>query len=107
MLNTYPLNNLQVSKILLHTSGRALAGGVTVVFGSITMAYDIYKLSTEVESIASKGAGNDIREIAEQLEKSLDELLSQSTRSLESLECSLSEKSISTSNPEEELCNNY
>ena len=42
------------------------------------MVYDIYKLSTEVEAIATKpkGAGEDIREIANQLEISLNCFLS-------------------------------
>ena len=46
------------------------------MFGSITMAYDIYKLSTEVEAIATKRAGDDIREIANQLEVALNSFLS-------------------------------
>merc|ERR1712141_378649 len=66
----------EVSKILLRTSGKVLSGGITVVFGSITMAYDIYKLSTEVRSIATKRAGDDIREIANQLEVALNSFLS-------------------------------
>ena len=67
---------LKVSKILLHTSGRVLSGGITVVFGSITMAYDIYKLSTEMEAIATKKAGDELREIANQLEIALNSFLS-------------------------------
>ena len=61
---------------MLHTSGRVLSGGITVVFGSITMAYDIYKLSTEMEAIATKKAGDELREIANQLEIALDSFLS-------------------------------
>ena len=67
---------LQVSKILLHTSGRLLSGGITVVFGGITMAYDIYKLSTEIEAIATKREGDALREISSQLEMSLNTFLS-------------------------------
>lgn len=66
----------EVSKILLHTSGRVLSGGITVVFGSITMVYDIYKLSTEMEAIATKKDGDELREIANQLEIALDSFLS-------------------------------
>ena len=65
-----------MSKILLHTSGRVLSGGITVVFGSITMVYDIYKLSTEMEAIATKKDGDELREIANQLEIALDSFLS-------------------------------
>ena len=61
---------------MLHTSGRVLSGGITVVFGSITMVYDIYKLSTEMEAIATKKAGDELREIANQLEIALDSFLS-------------------------------
>ena len=61
---------------MLHTSGRVLSGGITVVFGSITMAYDIYKLSTEMEAIATKKDGDELREIANQLEIALDSFLS-------------------------------
>ena len=60
----------------MHTSGRLLSGGITVVFGGITMAYDIYKLSTEVEAIATKREGDALREISSQLELSLNTFLS-------------------------------
>ena len=53
-----------------------MSGGITVVFGSITMVYDIYKLSTEMEAIATKKAGDELREIANQLEIALDSFLS-------------------------------
>ena len=49
------------------------------------MVYDIYKLSGEVESIVSKpkGAGEDIREIANQLELALNTFLSDCNDSLD------------------------
>ena len=40
------------------------------------MAYDIYKLSTEMEAIATKKAGDELREIANQLEIALNSFLS-------------------------------
>ena len=54
---------LQVSKILLHTSGRVLSGAVTVVFGGATVIYDIYRLNSEVQTLAGKGkdGAEDIR----------------------------------------------
>ena len=61
-----------MSKILVATSGRVLSGGITVVLGSITMMYDIYQLSREMEDIATKRAGDEIRLIADKLELSLD-----------------------------------
>ena len=45
------------------------------------MAYDIYKLSTEVRSIATRRAGEEIREIANQLEIALNSFLSGSSTS--------------------------
>ena len=53
----------QVSKILLHTSGRVLSGAVTVVFGGATVIYDIYRLNSEVQTLAGKGkdGAEDIR----------------------------------------------
>lgn len=67
----------EVSKILLHTSGRLLSGTVTVVLGGATMIYDIYKLTTEVEEIAKLGkdGASEIRTIAQQLEAALSELV--------------------------------
>ena len=61
-----------MSKILVATSGRVLSGGITVVLGSITMMYDIYQLSIEMEDIATKRAGDEVRLIADKLELSLD-----------------------------------
>ena len=40
------------------------------------MVYDIYKLSTEMEQIATKRAGDELREIANQLEIALNSFLS-------------------------------
>ena len=77
----------QVSKILLRTSGKVLSGGITVVFGGLTMAYDIYKLSTEVEAIATKQAGDEFREIAYQLEIALDTFLTGCSNSSNELDC--------------------
>ncbi len=67
---------LQVSKLLLHTSGRLLSGSVTVVLGGATMLYDIYKLNREMGEIAKLGAegASEIRTIADQLEETLGEL---------------------------------
>ena len=38
----------QISKLVLHTSGRVLSGSVTVVLGGVTMLYDIYKVTHQV-----------------------------------------------------------
>ena len=66
----------QISKLVLHTSGRVLSGSVTVVLGGVTMLYDIYKLNNEVQEIAKLGSegASEIRTIADQLEKTLGEL---------------------------------
>ena len=63
------------------------------MFGSITMAYDIYKLSTEVEAIATKRAGDDIREIANQLEVALNSFLS-GCNSISNSVCNLNLKNV-------------
>ena len=63
------------------------------MFGSITMAYDIYKLSTEVEAIATKRAGDDIREIANQLEVALNSFLS-GCNSISNSVCNLNFKNV-------------
>lgn len=66
----------QISKLLLHTSGRIISGSVTVVLGGVTMLYDIYKLSGEVTDMAKLGeeGASEIRTIADQLEEALLEL---------------------------------
>ena len=67
----------EVSKVLLRTSGKVFSGSVTVVFGGITMAWDIYKLSNEIEELIKLGAegANDIRTLAKELEKALLDLI--------------------------------
>ena len=60
----------------MRTSGIVLSRVITVVFGWITMAYDIYKLSAEVEANDTKRAGDDIRGIANQLEVAINSFLS-------------------------------
>jgi len=66
----------EISKLVLHTSGRLLSGSVTVVLGGVTMLYDIYKLNNEVQEIAKLGSegASEIRTIADHLEKTLGEL---------------------------------
>jgi len=63
----------ELSKVILHSSGRVLSGSVTVVLGGVTMIYDIYKLSNELEAIAKLGTegASELRVIADQLEESL------------------------------------
>ena len=70
------------------------------MFGSITMAYDIYKLSTEVEAIATKRAGDDIREIANQLEAALNSFLS-GCNSISNSVCNLNLKNEEISSTDE------
>ena len=67
----------EVSKLILHTSGRVLAGSVTVVLGGATMLYDIYKVNTELAELSKMGekGADEIRNIAAELEKSLLDLI--------------------------------
>ena len=60
---------------MLHASGRVISGSVTVAFGSLSIAYDIYRLSKEVQAIATKRSGDDVWEIASQLETVLNSFL--------------------------------
>ncbi len=65
----------EISKLLLHSSGRLLSGSVTVVLGGATMAYDIYRLGGELEHLSTGGkreaAAEKLRDIARQLEVAL------------------------------------
>jgi hypothetical protein len=63
----------EVSKIFLMASGRIVSGSITVVLGGVTMAYDIYKLTTQVEEFAKLGSdgATDLRTIAFKLEEVL------------------------------------
>ncbi len=67
----------EVSKLVLHTSGRVVTGTVTVVLGGATMIYDIYKLNSGLEAMANgrdREAAQHLREIADQLQVALQEL---------------------------------
>ena len=66
-----------VAKLLVGTGGRVVAGSVTVVVAGVTMAWDLYSLTTGVIKLVSgegAQAAKQIRNIAEQLELELDTL---------------------------------
>ena len=63
-------------KLLARTSGQILSGSVTLVFGGVTMLWDMYNLKSGIKQLADgseEGAGM-IREIADQLEAALSEM---------------------------------
>ena len=66
----------EMSKMIAVTSGKIVSGSFTVVLGGVTMAYDIYKLTNQVEEMAKLGqdGASEIRTVAKQLEVALDEL---------------------------------
>ena len=64
----------EVSKAIMVTSGKVFSGAFTVVFGGATMIYDIYKLNSELENLATNGTSANVRKIAEELEVALNEL---------------------------------
>ena len=64
-----------VSKVILVASSRVVTGTLSIVTGGITMAYDIYKLSNEIESLAKAGEHNVLTEIATKLEEALEEII--------------------------------
>ena len=66
-----------VSKALLVASGRAVTGALSIVTGGVTMIYDIYQLSGQIDVLVKKGgaeSAKEIRSIASQLEKNLLEI---------------------------------
>lgn len=59
-------------------SGRVVSGSVTIVLGGFTMAYDIYKLSSQIETLATKsteGSAEELRQIAQKLEEAVEALV--------------------------------
>ena len=67
----------EMSKLILVASGRIVTGSVTVVMGGLTMGYDIYKLTSQIEILATKSiesSAEELKEIANKLEESLQEL---------------------------------
>ena len=68
--------NRTIVKLLARTSGQILSGSVTLVFGGVTMLWDMYNLKSGIKQLADgseEGAGM-IREIADQLEAALSEM---------------------------------
>ena len=64
-----------VGKFLTKTGGRVLAGSVTVAVAGVTIALDLYSLTTGViKLVRAEGskAAKQIRAIADQLEQELD-----------------------------------
>eukprot|EP00095_Tigriopus_kingsejongensis_P005247 maker-scaffold353_size198981-snap-gene-0.30 protein:Tk05247 transcript:maker-scaffold353_size198981-snap-gene-0.30-mRNA-1 annotation:"glutamate receptor delta-2-like" len=61
----------EISKMIIHTSGRVISGSVTVVLGGVSMVYDIYKLNGELAQIAKLGSegASEFRTMANQLEE--------------------------------------
>ena len=60
-------------------SGRVVSGSVTIVLGGFTMAYDIYKLSSQIETLATKStesSAEELRQIAQKLEDAVEAIVS-------------------------------
>ena len=68
--------NRTIMKLLARTSGQVLSGSVTLVFGGVTMLWDMYSLRSGVKQLAdgSEEGARLIREIADQLELALTEM---------------------------------
>ena len=68
--------NKSIMKLLARTSGQVLSGSVTLVFGGVTMLWDMYNLQSGVRQLAdgSQEGARLIREIADQLELALREM---------------------------------
>ena len=66
-----------VAKLLLSSSTRVLTGSLTAVLGGVMIPWDLYNLSTGIKDLLSgdmSEASKQIRNIADQLKKALDEI---------------------------------
>jgi len=65
--------NKEIAKLVAQGAGKVLSGTVTSVFGGVTMLWDMYQLREGVKKLAEGGeeGAQEIRNIAEQLEKGL------------------------------------
>jgi len=67
--------NKEIAKLVAQGAGKVLSGTVTSVFGGVTMLWDMYQLREGVKKLAEGGeeGAQEIRNIAEQLEKGLED----------------------------------
>ena len=66
-----------VSQAFLVASTRAVTGAFSIVTGGVTMVYDFYQLSGQIDTLVSNGgaeSASQIRSIAAQLKKNLYEI---------------------------------
>ena len=66
-----------MAKVLLSSTGRVLTGSVTAVIGGVMIPWDLYNLSTGIHDLLSgdiSEASKQIRLIADQLEKELNDM---------------------------------
>ena len=66
-----------VSQAFLVASTRAATGAFSIVTGGVTMVYDFYQLSGQIDTLVSNGgaeSASQIRSIAAQLKKNLYEI---------------------------------
>jgi len=68
----------EIGKLVAQGAGRMLSGTVTSVFGGVTMLWDMYQLREGVKGLAEGGeeGAREIRNIADQLEKGLEDFSS-------------------------------
>ena len=67
----------EMSKLILQASGRLVSGSISVVTGGLTVAYDVYKLHSEIDKLVTQSvekSAAELRDIADKLEESLQEL---------------------------------
>ncbi len=76
-----------------------LSGTVTVVFGGVTMLYDIYRLNSEVRELAGHGPEGalHIRQLALKLEESLENIRETPDTRDEETDCDFGEPSETSS----------
>ena len=66
-----------MSKLIVVASGRLVSGSIAIVAGGVTVAYDVYKLHSEIDKLVTQSvekSAAELRDIADKLEQSLQEL---------------------------------
>ena len=67
----------EMSKLIVSASGRLISGSIAIVAGGVTVAYDVYKLHSEIDKLVTQTvekSAAELRDIADKLEESLQEL---------------------------------
>ena len=67
----------EMSKLIISASGRLISGSIAIVIGGVTVAYNVYKLHSEIDKLVTQTvekSAAELRDIADKLEEALQEL---------------------------------